>query len=48
MTFEGVVCKGQKYIYPGTPLMFKVKNKAWIEKLKIKCDGNITLFNQLQ
>lgn len=48
MTFEGVVCKGQKYIYPGTPLMFKVKNRAWIEKLKVKCDGNINLFNQLQ
>lgn len=34
MTFEGVVCKG-KYINPGTPLMFKIKNQQWINKLKI-------------
>lgn len=33
MTFEGVVCKG-KYILPGYPLMFKIKNEAWIKKLK--------------
>lgn len=33
MTFEGVVCKG-KYISPGLPLMFKIKNKKWIEKVK--------------
>jgi len=33
MTFEGVVCKG-KYRSPGLPLMFKVKNEAWILKLR--------------
>lgn len=33
MTFEGVVCKG-KFVSPGRPLMFKVKNRAWIEKLR--------------
>jgi hypothetical protein len=33
MTFEGVVCKG-KYISPGYPLMFKIKNEEWIQKLK--------------
>ena len=35
MTFEGVVCKG-KNISPGRPLMFKVKNVAWIEKVKAR------------
>jgi hypothetical protein len=35
MTFEGVVCKG-KFVSPGRPLMFKVKSRAWIEKLKMK------------
>ena len=35
MTFEGVVCKG-RIIKPGLPLMFKVKNQAWRDKLKNK------------
>jgi hypothetical protein len=35
MSFEGVVCKG-KCISPGRPLMFKIKNRAWIEKIKMK------------
>ncbi len=35
MTFEGVVCKG-KNVSPGLPLMFKVKNHAWYEKLREK------------
>ena len=33
MTFEGVVCKG-KYISPGLPLMFKIKNIEWIKKVR--------------
>jgi len=33
MTFEGVVCKG-KSVSPGRPLMFKVKNRAWVDKVK--------------
>lgn len=33
MTFEGVVCKG-KFVSPGRPLMFKIKNRAWIDKVK--------------
>ena len=33
MTFEGVVCKGS-YISPGRPLMFKIKSKEWIKKVK--------------
>ncbi len=46
MTFEGVVCKG-KYISPGRPKMFKIKNLAWIEKLKLKCKDDEKLFNEL-
>lgn len=37
MTFEGVVCKG-KWKSPGLPLMFKIKNRAWVERLKETCD----------
>ena len=37
-TFEGVVCKG-KGKHKGQPLMFKIKTRAWIEKVKIYC-GN--------
>lgn len=33
MTFEGVVCKG-KHVSPGMPLMFKIKSKEWISKVK--------------
>lgn len=38
MTYEGVVCKG-KLISPGRPLMFKVKNRAWVEEVKTKFAG---------
>jgi hypothetical protein len=38
MTFEGVVCKG-KLVSPGRPLMFKIKNRAWVEKLKTTYAG---------
>lgn len=46
MTFEGVVCKAKSHS-PGRPLMFKLKNRAWIEKLKVKCGDNTSLFNEL-
>jgi hypothetical protein len=46
MTFEGVVCKG-KARSPGLPLMFKVKNQAWIAKLRGHCRGDERLFNEL-
>ena len=46
MTFEGVVCKGA-YVSPGLPLMFKIKNRAWIEKLRERCAGDEKLFQQL-
>lgn len=41
-TFEGVVCKA-KGKYPGLPLMFKIKNRAWIEKVKARWGNDITL-----
>jgi len=44
MTFEGVVCK---YTLKGEHKMFKIKNRAWIDKLKEKCDGNDALFRRL-
>lgn len=46
MTFEGVVCKG-KCISPGRPLMFKIKNRAWLEKVQSHCAGNEALFKEL-
>lgn len=39
MTFEGVVCKGD-VVSPGLPLMFKIKNKAWIEKVHARWAGD--------
>lgn len=44
MTFEGIVCKAmvkRKYH------LFKIKNKAWLEKLKQKCGDDEKLFNEL-
>lgn len=46
MTFEGVVCKG-KWVSPGRPLMFKVKNHAWIEKVKARYAGDEKMIEQL-
>ena len=46
MTFEGVVCKG-KHVSPGRPLMFKLKNKAWLDRLKEKCGDDERLFKEL-
>jgi len=47
MTFEGVVCKSQQMASFGIPLMFKVKNRAWLEKLKTYCKGDDKLFEKL-
>lgn len=44
MTFEGVVCK---YTEKNQVKMFKIKNRAWIDKLKVKCNGNDALFRRL-
>jgi len=47
MTFEGVVCKGANDKATKMPIMFKIKSKAWLDKLKVYCNGNDSLFEQL-
>lgn len=47
MTFEGGVCKGAYDKKAGMPLMFKVKNRAWVARLKEKCGDNTKLFESL-
>ena len=44
MTFEGVVCK---YVHKNLPKMFKIKNRAWIRRLKEKCGDDVALFDKL-
>ena len=44
MTFEGVVCK---YLHKKLHKMFKVKSRAWLERLKTKCGDDEELFNKL-
>lgn len=46
MTFEGVI--GKRLKGKTTIDYFKVKNIAWIEKLKDKCGNNQALFNRLK
>lgn len=46
MTFEGVVCKGTDLI-KNRHIRFKLKNKAWLNKLKDYCKGDEELFNKL-
>lgn len=48
MTFEGIVCKGESDTKAKSPIMFKIKSKAWLEKLKIYCKGNDSLFKMLE
>ena len=46
MTFEGVVCKGA---HKGNHLtMFKIKSRAWLDKLRAFCGDNESLFRSLQ
>lgn len=45
MSFEGVVCKGVRAKSSHPPIMFKVKNRAWIDKLKSTVSEE--LFNSL-
>jgi hypothetical protein len=47
MTFEGVVCKAANDKQTRMPIMFKIKSKAWLEKLKEYCKGDDRLFNRL-
>jgi len=47
MTFEGVVVKGG-YKRPGQPWMFKVKNGAWLERLRARCGEDTAMFEKLK
>ena len=44
---EGVVCKGSLNRKTGLPLMFKVKQKTWVERLKHHCNGDQKMFEEL-
>ncbi len=48
MTFEGVVCKGVSDTKAHMPVMFKIKSRAWLQKLKEYCKGNEKLFAMLE
>ena len=47
MTFEGVVCKGANDRLTKIPIMFKIKSKAWLDKLRVYCKGDEKLFDML-
>lgn len=47
MTFEGVVCKAASDTKAKMPVMFKIKSRAWLEKLKEHCKGDERLFEKL-
>lgn len=47
MTFEGVVCKGASDNNSTMPIMFKIKSKAWLDKLREYVKGDESLFERL-
>lgn len=47
MTFEGCVCKGNIDKKTKMPIMFKIKSKAWLDKLKEYCKNDQGLFDKL-
>lgn len=47
MSLEGVVCKGASDTNAKMPIMFKIKSKAWLEKLREYCRGDDKLFERL-
>lgn len=47
MTFEGCVCKGRNVKKTHIPIMFKIKNQAWLDKLKSRCQEDEKLFQFL-
>jgi len=47
MTFEGLVCKGANDRATKMPIMFKIKTKAWLDKLREYCNGDERLFEKL-
>ena len=46
MTFEGVVCKSQE-LHRGKQIVFKVKNDAWLQRLREFTKGDGELFKRL-
>lgn len=48
MSCEGIVCKGASDTRAKMPIMFKIKSKMWLEKLKVYCKGNEKLFAMLE
>lgn len=46
MTFEGVVCKSQE-LHRGKQVVFKVKNDAWLQRLRDFTKGDAELFKRL-
>ncbi len=47
MTLEGVVCKGANDKATRMPIMFKIKSRPWLDKLKKYCGDNEVLYNKL-
>lgn len=45
---EGVICKANNPKNTNMPIMFKIKQKAWLNKLHNFCDGDDKLFEQLK
>ena len=48
ISFEGVVCKCENTYNKNGYLMFKIKTKVWLNKLKIFCKDDLSLFEKLQ
>lgn len=46
ITFEGVICKGCEG--RSGNFMFKIKTNAWLDKLKLFCNGDMELFKQME
>lgn len=47
MSLEGVVCKAKNSKNTSMPVMFKIKARAWLEKLKEFCAGDEKKFIEL-
>ena len=48
MTFEGIIGKGEFSQREGSPIMFKIKSNAWLNKLKDICHGDEALYQRLK
>jgi len=47
VTSEGVVCKGANDKKTHMPILFKIKTRAWLDKLKAHCGSDDKLFTKL-